>query len=291
MKLLKTKLIICFLCLSQFALAQSELMDILQSSADPNEVDYTTATFKSTRLLNGHSIETRTEGVLEFVISHRFGRINGGVSELYGLDQSFVRFALEYGITDKINVGFGRSSFDKTVDGFVKYKLLRQSNKSPFTITAFNSMAIDTRSVINELVEEEFSYRIDYTSQVLIARKFSPSFSMQLAPTLVHRNFAPGNEQNDIFLLGIGGRYKFTNRLAFDWEFYPQFRNDDHETENAFSVGLEIETGGHVFQLIFSNATQMIEKGFLTETIDNFWEGDIHFGFNISRAFTLKTDK
>lgn len=288
MNRLKIRLLVVFLCVGQSVLAQTELMDLLQSSSDPNEVNYTTATFKSTRLLNGHSIETRTKGVLEFVISHRFGRINGGISELYGLDQSFVRFALEYGITDKINVGFGRSSFDKTVDGFIKYKLLRQSNRTPVTITAFTSLAIDTRTFADELLQDEFAYRMDYTTQILIARKFTSEFSFQITPTLVHRNFAPGNEANDIFLLGIGGRYKFTNRLAFDWEYFPQFRNDDHNTENALSVGLEIETGGHVFQLIFSNATQMIEKGFLTETQDNFLDGDIHFGFNISRAFNLK---
>ena len=291
MKQFKLFILTGLLIICQSVTAQTELMDLLQSSSDSDEVDYTTATFKSTRLLNGHSIETRTKGVLEFVISHRFGRINGGISELYGLDQSFVRFALEYGITDNINVGFGRSSFDKTVDGFVKYRLMRQSNKTPVTITAFGSMAIDTRNFGNEIVQDEFAYRIDYTSQILIARKFTPEFSLQIAPTLVHRNFAPGNEANDIFLLGIGGRYKFTNRLAFDWEFYPQFRNDEHNTENVLSVGLEIETGGHVFQLIFSNATQMIEKGFLTETRDNFLDGDIHFGFNISRAFNLKTHK
>ncbi|MGB3464107.1 MAG: DUF5777 family beta-barrel protein, partial [Cyclobacteriaceae bacterium] len=275
----------------QMAHAQTELMDLLQSSADSDETNFTTATFKSTRLLNGHSIETRSAGVLEFVISHRFGRLNSGVSELYGLDQSFVRFALEYGLTDNLNIGFGRSSFDKTVDGFVKYRLIRQSDKTPFTITAFASMAIDTRTFADEAVQEEFAYRLDYTTQVLIARKFTPDFSLQLAPTLVHRNFAPGDELNDIFLLGIGGRYKFTNRLAFDWEYFPQFRNDDHDTKDALALGLEIETGGHVFQLIFSNATQMIEKGFLTETRDDFLDGDIHFGFNISRAFDLKTHK
>ncbi len=291
MNWLKVKLVIVLLCLCQSVIAQNELMDLLQSSSDQNEIDYTTATFKSTRLLNGHSIETRTEGVLEFVISHRFGRLNGGVSELYGLDQSFVRFALEYGITDQINVGFGRSSFDKTVDGFFKYRVLRQSNKTPLTITTFTSLAIDTRTFANEAIQDRFAFRMDYTSQVLFARKFSPKFSLQISPTFVHRNFAPGNEANDILIIGIGGRYKLTNRLAIDWEYFPQFRHDDHDLENATSVGLEIETGGHVFQLIFSNATQMIEKGFLTETRDNFWDGDIHFGFNISRAFNLKTHK
>ncbi|MGB3468796.1 MAG: DUF5777 family beta-barrel protein [Cyclobacteriaceae bacterium] len=290
MKLVSQKVLLVFflLLLSGYKIqAQSELMDLLNETEDDDK-NYVSATFKSTRLLNGHSIETRTGGVLEFVISHRFGAINTGVSQLYGLDQSFVRFALEYGITDRLNAGFGRSSFGKVVDGFLKYKLLKQSDDMPITLTAFSSMAIDTQELPEDSPADEFRYRIDYSYQLLLARKFNSDFSMQLMPSLVHRNLAPGSEENMIFVMGVGARYKLTNRLALDFEYYNQMREMPENIRNAVAVGLEIETGGHVFQLIFSNATQMIEKGFLTETTDDFFDGDIHFGFNISRVFDLK---
>ncbi len=286
---MKKIVLVCFmLILGHWCVAQDELMDILNSTGSDSDNEYVTATFKSTRLLNGHSVETRTGHILEFVISHRFGRINSGVKNLYGLDQSFVRFALEYGITDQLNVGFGRSSFDKSLDGFIKYKILRQSKKSPATITAFTSMAIDTREFTAEDPRSEFKYRVDYTYQLMLARKFNSNLSIQLMPTMVHRNLAPGSEDNNVPLIGVGGRLKFTPRMGINLEYYHQLRDRPEGNYNSTSFSWEIETGGHVFQLIFSNATQMIEKGFLTETEDDFWNGDIHFGFNISRAFNLK---
>lgn len=269
------------------AFCQSDLMDLLNSE-DDDDKGFVSATFKGTRLLNGQSVETRKKGVLEFVIGHRFGAINTGISQLYGLDDAFVRFALEYGVTDDLSVGFGRSSFGKVVDSFAKYKVLKQSKAMPVTMTAFSSLAIDTEEFPEDSPLDEFKFRLDYSFQMLIARKFNSDFSLQLMPSLVHRNLAPGSEDNDIFVMGIGARYKLTNRLAIDIEYYDQFRNLPAGVYNALALGLEIETGGHVFQLIFSNAVQLIEKGFLVESTGNFWDGDIHFGFNISRAFDLK---
>lgn len=265
---------------------QSDLLDLLNSQPDDDK-GYVSATFKSTRLLNGHSVETRKKGVLEFIIGHRFGAINTGISQLYGLDDSFVRFALEYAATDDFSIGFGRSSFGKVVDGYAKYNFLKQSKAMPVTVTGFTSIAIDTEEFPDGSPQDQFDFRLDYSFQMLIARKFNSDFSMQLMPTLVHRNLAPGSEENDIFVMGVGARYKLTNRLAIDFEYYDQIRNMPDGISNAMALGLEIETGGHVFQLIFSNAVQLIEKGFLVETTDNFWDGDIHFGFNISRAFDL----
>ena len=289
-KLITLSAIIALMAFNQ-TFAQSDLMDLLDSTEEPDE-GVVSATFKGTRLLNGHSIETRANGELEFIIGHRFGRINDGISQLYGLDQAFVRFALEYGITDDLTAGFGRSSFGKVLDGFVKYKILKQSNSMPVTLTGFSSMAIDTREFPDGTPEaEQFNFRVDYTYQLLLARKFNSEFSFQLMPTLVHRNLAPGGEDNDVFLLGAGARYKVSNRVAIDLEYYHQMRDLPENLENTLALGVEIETGGHVFQLIFSNAVQMIEKGFLTETNDNFWDGDIHFGFNISRVFNLKAGK
>lgn len=291
MKKIITLLAVVTLMAFNQTFAQSELMDLLSSTEEPDE-GVVTATFKSTRLLNGHSIETRTNGTLEFVIGHRFGRINDGISQLYGLDQAFVRFALEYGVTDRLNVGLGRSSFGKVLDSFAKYKILKQSNSMPVTLTGLTTIAIDTREFPDGTPEsDEFNFRIDYTYQMLLARKINSEVSVQLMPTLVHRNLAPGSEDNDVFLLGAGARFKASNRVAVDVEYYHQMRDLPENIENALAVGVEIETGGHVFQLIFSNAVQMIEKGFLTETSGNFFDGDIHFGFNISRVFNLKAGK
>ena len=280
-----------FLCiLTSNLYGQDELMDILNDTK-PDDKGLVTATFKGTRLINGHSVETRNGGLLEFMISHRFGRISSGVQNLYGLDQSSIRIALEYGIIDGLNVGFGRSSFDKSLDGYLKYKILGQSRKVPVTVTAFTSMAIDSREYTEADPQSEFKFRLDYTYQVLIARKFNSNISIQVMPTMVHRNLAPGSEPNDIYVLGAGGRFKFTPRMGINLEYYHQFRTNPVGNFNSTSVTWEIETGGHVFQLIFTNGMQMIEKGFITETTDDFWKGHIHFGFNISRVFNLTAGK
>jgi hypothetical protein len=276
--------------------AQDDLMSILEDNESSGS-DFTTATFKSTRLINGHSIEMRPGGVLEFVISHRFGTLNGGINELYGLDESQIRIALEYGLSDKINVGFGRSSFLKTLDGFVKYKILRQgtgSGTAPISLVGLGSSTIKTGPTaftVPDRAGNKFTHRMAYTFQLLAARKVNSNFSVQLMPTLVHQNIVSQKVQkNDILALGIGGRHKLTQRLAFNVEYYHQL-TEHIGTENTLAVGLDIETGGHVFQLHFTNTRAMNNKGFITETTGNWGDGDIHFGFNVSRVFNVRTPK
>ena len=173
----------------------------------PLEVE-TIATFKSTRLINGHSIETRTPGVLEFVISHRFGRVNTGFDELFGLDNSNIRFALEFGLAKNLNIGLGRSSFSKVYDGFVKYKFLAQTDRKPVTITGFVSAALDTQDFPDNGIPYKSVHRYAYTYQALIARKFNSKFSAQLMPTLIHRNLVPTNKDaNDLLAIGMGAMY------------------------------------------------------------------------------------
>lgn len=283
----RINLLICFICGALALQAQDELLDILNSTA-PDDKGYAIATFKSTRLINGHSIETRTKQVLEFVISHRFGRVNSGVDELFGLDNSSIRFGLEYGITDNLNVGVGRSSFNKVYDGFVKYRFIRQSNASPVTITGLASAASQTSDFPDNGAAFESKHRWAYTTQALIARKFSSDLSLQLMPTLVHRNLVPSEEDaNDLLALGVGGRYKLNQRLAINAEYYHQVTDKSDRFTNAIAIGVDIETGGHVFQLHVTNAQQMNERGFIGETTGDFFEGDIHFGFNISRVFNI----
>ena len=274
------------LCFSMSSFGQ-DLLNLLEETETVEEQPVT-ATFKSTRLVNGHTIETRTNGILEFVISHRFGRLNTGIDELFGLDNAAIRFGLEYGITDRLNVGLGRSSFLKVYDGFVKYKFLSQSNFFPFTLTGLVSAVSETADFPEDGANYEPKHRYSYTYQALIARKFNSDLSIQLMPTLIHRNLVPTEEDaNDLFSLGLGGRYKLNPRLAINAEYYLQVSEVSDTFQNAIALGFDIETGGHVFQLHVTNAQQMNEPGFIGETDGDFFDGDIHFGFNISRVFNI----
>lgn len=280
--------LLAFVFLGFFANAQEEELLELLSSSSNNDKGYATATFKSTRVINGHSIETRSDGTLEFIISHRFGRLNSGYEEFYGLDFSTIRLGLEYGFTDDLNIGIGRASFDKVVDAFAKYRFLRQSKDFPFTATAFASIARKTV----DLPDIESLERNSYTMQILIARKFNSNFSFQLSPTIIQRNLVKTLQDDNLLIaLGLGARYKLSNRIAIVTEYYPVLSDKSSQFEDSFAVGVDIETGGHVFQLHFTNAVQMNERGFIGETSDSFWDGDIHYGFNITRVFDLKPNE
>ena len=271
--------------------AQDLLKELEQ--ADAGKKEYTFATFKGTRVVNGHSIETKGKGELEFIISHRFGRINSGGYEFWGLDQAFIRIGLEYGITDRLGVGVGRNSYNKIYDGYLKYRLLKQSSGAgsiPISVTAFASTGIQAYPKKVDDPTLDFFDRATFTYQFLIARKFSPKFSLQVSPTFVHSNRVDQMIlNNDQLALGYAGRYKLTKSLAINFEYYQRINpNANSPYYNSVGIGFDIETGGHVFQLIFSNTQGMVERTFTTLTEGDFLKGDIHFGFNISRAFQLK---
>lgn len=267
--------------------------DLLSLLGEEETVNYTTASFKATRVINLHSLESMSGGELDIRISHRFGFINGGIYELFGLDESTIRLGADYGITDCLMIGVGRSSYEKTYDGFVKFKLLRQSTgakNTPITLALMSSMAIKTIKPSDPDRENYFSNNLFYTFQLIMGRKFSDAFSLELAPTLVHRNLVETSaEENDVFALGAGGRIKLSKRVSLNAEYIYVFPNQLAEGfHNSLSLGFDIETGGHVFQLHFSNSTSMIEKGFITETVGEWGKGEIHLGFNISRVFNVK---
>ena len=288
-------IIILFVSLIGEINAQGDLMDLLNQDA-PKEINYTTATFKSTRIMNGHSIERMPAGQLDFRISHRFGTINSGAYNFFGLDQSNVHFSLEYGITNWVMFGIGRGSYEKTFDGFTKFSILRQSSGAkvmPVSVSFFSSVALKSLKFDNPNITNYFSSRLSYSNQILIARKFNQSFSFQLTPTYVHRNLVTTVlDPNDLWALGAGGRMKLTKRISLNAEYYYLLKpSPDYMSEtvyNPLSLGVDIETGGHVFQLFFTNSLAMIEKGFVGETTGRWLHGDIHFGFNLSRVFMLK---
>ncbi|MCU0462132.1 MAG: DUF5777 family beta-barrel protein [Bacteroidales bacterium] len=274
--------------------AQDDLMDLLDKNAMP-ETNYATATFKSTRVMNGHSIEHMPPGQLDVRISHRFGTINSGIYEYFGLDQSNVHFGLEYGIFDWMMIGIGRGTYEKTYDGFAKFTILRQSSGAkvmPVSVSWLSCMAVTSLRWTDTTRTNYFSSRLSYVHQILVARKISPSFSVQLAPTYVHRNLvATELDPNDLYAIGAGGRMKLSKRISLNAEYYYLINPKSYMSQRVYdplSIGFDIETGGHVFQLIFTNSVAMIEKGFIGETTGSWLKGDIHFGFNISRVFTLK---
>jgi hypothetical protein len=282
-----------FLLFSNAVSAQDDLLALAE--ADSLGAAAATATFKATRVINGHSVELVPRKELLFLISHRFGMVNSGAYNFFGLDNATIRLALEYGLTDRLNVGLGRSSLQKTFDGYLKYKLLGQQGYGwtrPVTVTAFASTAIKTLAFANPERDNQFSSRLAFTYQLLLARKFNERFSFQLSPTLVHRNLvATVRDDNNVLALGAGSRFKLTKRTSFNAEYYyllPGPTADD--LRNVLSLGFDIETGGHVFQLHLTNAQGMIEKFFIPETIGNWGKGDIFFGFNISRVFDFNKD-
>jgi hypothetical protein len=273
---------------------QEDLMDLLNKDSKP-EISYATATFKSTRIMNGHSIERMPPGQLDFRISHRFGRINSGAYEFFGLDQANIHFGLEYGIMKWLMAGIGRGTYEKTFDGFAKFTLLRQSSGDrfmPVSVSLFSSAALKSARWADPSRTNYFSSRLSYVGQILIARKISQGFSLQLTPSYVHRNLvATEIDPNDLYAIGAGGRVKLTKRISLNAEYYYLANPKNYmslQVYDPLSVGFDIETGGHVFQLIFTNSVAMIEKGFIGETTGSWLKGDIHFGFNISRVFTLK---
>ena len=286
-------IIILAIALCSLVLSAQDDLDLLELLGEEEVTDYTIASFKANRVINQHSLETTARRVLDIKISHRLGVVTGGFKEWYGLDQATIRIGGDYGITDQLMIGLGRSSYEKTYDGYLKYKFLRQSKgkrKMPISAVAVASMAMKTIDFDIPERENYFSSRLYYTYQLIIGRKFSDSFSLQVTPSLTHRNLVPSPEiANDVYALGFASRLKMSQRLSLNTEYIYVLPDQLAEVyRNSASIGVDIETGGHVFQLHFSNSTAMTDKGVITETIDDWTKGDVHFGFNISRVFTIK---
>ncbi|CAN5540441.1 hypothetical protein BH10BAC2_BH10BAC2_37330 [soil metagenome] len=297
---IKSLIILLTVFTSVHAFAQDvnldSLLDAEMSKKTKSEIQYTDATFKTSRIINGHSVETTQKGVFDFKISHRFGTLNQGPYELFGLDIANVRIGGDYGITNRLTVGGGRSSFEKQYDAFLKYRLLWQSTGKrtmPVSVTLLASSMLKTIKDPLDTIKRQSSDRYSFAFQALIARKFNSNFSMQLMPTVVHYNLVPTeNTPNDLYSIGAGARLKLTKRTSITAEYYYQLPNRKlPDSYNSFSVGYEVETGGHVFQLHLSNSTGMTERTFINETKGRWSKGDIHLGFNISRVFNINTSK
>ena len=255
------------------------------------EASVVRGTFKATQIINTPTVEAPGKNGLQFLIMHRFGRINEGGYALFGLDNAVIRFGLDYGINDRFSIGVGRSSLEKTYDASFKRKIFRQTeNKMPVSVSLYELV---TRTTLKYSDKPYFTgkYRNAYESALLIARKFSPKFSFQLTPIWLHYNLvASSQDKNDVVALGLGGRMKLSKRVSLNAEYnlLPSDPVVSTDIFHSLSFGLDVETGGHVFQLIFSNSEGMIGPYYLGKTTGNWGDGDIFFGFNISRAFHLK---
>ena len=264
--------------------AQDDLLDLLQDQKPtPNPVY---ATFKATRIVNAQSVELPRPKTLEFMILHRFGSMSDGFYDLFGMDEAVIRFDLKYGFNDFFALGMGRSSINKTYDIFSKVKLLRQKSGNggtPITLALFSKVEIQT--VVKKM---DLTDRLTFDFQALIARKFSRSFSLQIIPTLIHRNLVlEENDLHDLFSIGVGGRMKITRRTSINFDtFFPIGGRSESYKQN-WGLGYDIETGGHVFQLMVTNAQGSFESEYIENARGTLEGYNIYLGFNISRVFSL----
>ncbi len=280
--------------------AQDDLMKELQdmSPSKPNPIY---ATFKSTRIITGQSIEHIAAKHLNLVILHRFGEINGGAYTLWGIDQANMRIALEYGINDKLQIGLGRSSIGKTYDGNVKWKILAQSKGKggmPISLGYYGNIAINTLEWADPTIDNYFTSRLTYFHQLNIAKKINEYVSLQIAPTLVHQNIVDKiADKNSTFAIGLGGSFKLSRSVRFNIEYYPRLTAREQLTNNGvraydyLGIGFDIETGGHVFQLMFTNGDGMLEQQMVRETKTQWSNAGIRLGFNIARTFSFDNQK
>ncbi|MFT3844671.1 MAG: DUF5777 family beta-barrel protein [Lacibacter sp.] len=287
-----------FICIvSSFAAKAQQQPDDLLSLVDKEKPkkEYVKYAFKSTRVINGHSMEFLSPGTMDFRILHRFGQVNQGYKNFFGLDQASMRMGFDFGLYRNLMIGVGRSTYKKELDGYFKYAPIMQATNggSPVTIAIAAGMTMNTSPWADTSINNYFTSRLAYYYQVIVGRKFSEGFTLQLTPTMVHNNLVPLHTQpNDVFALGVGGRLKLTNRMAVTWDYFYLFNGIEKGINyNPLSVGIDIETGGHVFQLHFSNSTGMNERAFITETTNTWSKGEIRFGFNLSRIFQIKHNK
>jgi hypothetical protein len=259
-----------------FQLYGQDLISLLDS---PNPNPVTFSIFKDSRIVNAQSCEQSSKGELKFLIQHRFGTINQGSYGLWGIDDAKVRFGFEYGLTDFLTISLGRSSDQKEYDTALKFAILNQTNSLPFTFSTYSAF-FQKHPAENQLNRSNFRWS-DYQSlsnQLIFSRKFSREFSFAFLPTHLYSYLS----DSDLFL-GFGGRYKLSNRVSVNGEYFYPFE-DQLNLPHYLALGFDIDTGGHVFSLHISNSRGMNERAFLTDYKD-WTEGNIYFGFNISRNF------
>lgn len=269
-----------------FMVAQDDLLKEIDTISDSNDSEV--AAFKSLKIVNLESTKLAAKGDMYFVVAHRFGYFDKGFEDFFGLDEANTRLQFVYGLTNGVTIHASRSGFQKTYEFATKYRLFGQKKQGfPFEIVGFNSLAINTELEKTVLPKLEFSDRLAYVNQILISRKFNDNLSLEIAPTHFHQNYVANNSQdNSQFAIGLGGRYKFTKRWSFNLDYAVHLNRASNSTfKNPLSIGFDLETGGHVFQMHFTNSQAMHESGYLGNTSGSWNDGKIAFGFNLIRVF------
>tara|TARA_R110000772_G_scaffold91154_1_gene187615 strand:- start:300 stop:1184 length:885 start_codon:yes stop_codon:yes gene_type:complete len=292
------KVTLIFLLFPILLFSQDDLLNDLESEV---VLDNTViATFKGLKVVNFESTKLASKKDLFLVVAHRFGSVKYGFDDFFGLDNAVTQIKFIYGVNDWLNIGVARSSFMKKYGVHAKYRLLQQGRDGfLMSVVGYNLVTANTSLDKDQFPNIEFSDRLTYTSQILFARKFSESFSFLIAPTYIHENLATRSrevmddgttinhdEKHNQYAVGFGGRYKLAKRWSLNVDYGLHLnRNKNSSFRNPLSVGIDLETGGHVFQMHFTNAQAMFEEGFIVNAQGDWSEGDIFFGFNLSRVF------
>jgi opacity protein-like surface antigen len=273
-------------CLA-FAMAANAQDDLLTEldTVKADDSGYATAAFKGLQIVTLQTTKIPAKNEFYFLVSHRFGTVKDGISEFFGLDMATTKIGGVYGITEWLSVNASRHTMLKVYETGVKYRLARQGNSFPLEIVGYNTLGINTFLEEEDYPKLEFADRLTYTSQLLISHKVSDKVSLELVPTYIHKNlYDPAIENDSQFALGAGGRVKLTRRLSLNMEYVYNADKPDFYV-NPLSVGLDIETGGHIFQLLFTNSQSMTESGYITNAAGDWGNGDFFFGFNLYRVF------
>jgi hypothetical protein len=285
--------------------AQNDLLKMMEEEA-PSKPTPVFATFKSTRLVNLHTNEQMKAKHLDFRIQHRFQPMQidkenvYGLYNMFGIDGAVMRLGLEYGVTDKLMLGLGRSNIGKTYDLMAKYKILQQTRgkkSMPISVNYFGNIGINTLEFSDKTRNNFFTSRLSFVNQIIITRKFNDYLSVAISPSMVHQNLVENKSQShDIYALGLGASIKISRSARFNFEYIPRLNARNEKKLNgtlfydAFAFGLDIETGGHVFQLHFTNGAGLIEQQFISQNTNKITLNSLRFGFNLSRVFSLEKE-
>ena len=282
---MKFKILIIFLCFTCFGFAQDDLLtEIDVESESSTTVSYV---FKGLKIINFESTNLVGKGGFYFLVSHRFGSVKNGFENLFGLDEAVTHLNFIYGLTEGINLSASRSSNQKIYELASKFRIIKQSERFPFSVVGYTSVLANTALSTDNLPKLEFKHRLSYVAQLLISRKVNNKLSLQFTPTFFHDNYVANDFQdNSQFGLIFGGRYKIGKRWSFNLEYGTHLNRAKNSLyNNPFSLGFDLETGGHVFQLHFTNSQFMNANGVMGNSTGDWSEGDFYFGFNISRSF------
>ncbi|MBT8280872.1 MAG: hypothetical protein KJO16_04785 [Muriicola sp.] len=281
----KIYLFVCLLLFPFLMISQNSLLASIDKSDSTGTVE---AAFKGLKIVNFESTKMVNEKEFYFIVFHRFGSIRSGLDGFFGLDFANTRLHFIYGFSDSFNLSIARSSFNKTYDVSGKYRFVQQNDDFPVTVVGYSQLAFNT--LLDEPVlqrEVRLEDRTSFTQQILISRKLSENVSVQLMPTYFYEGYVPyAPQDNSQFALGVGGRVKLSQRFSLNLDYGLHLnRADGSPFVNPLSIGVDIETGGHVFQLHFTNAQPTFESGYLGNAIGDWGNGDVYFGFNLSRVF------